>query len=96
MRKPMRRLWIFVDGCGILFCQLNQWRIHREPLSNYQSPPPPVGIAAKLLSPGPILLFLLPMAALLTACPSPGGGDPGQTGNPVKPIMLCDEIKNTI
>ena len=27
------------------------------------------------------------MAALLTACPSPGGvGDPGQTGNPVKPV----------
>ena len=37
-------------------------------------PPPPVGTAAKLLSPGPILLFLLPMAALLTGCPSPGGG----------------------
>ena len=25
------------------------------------------------------------MAALLTACPSPGGGDPGQTGKPVTP-----------
>ena len=26
------------------------------------------------------------MAALLTACPSPGGGDPGQTGKPVTPV----------
>ena len=31
-------------------------------------------------------MFLLPMAAMLTGCPSPGGGDPGQTGKPITPV----------
>ena len=52
-------------------------------------PPPPVGTAAKPLSPGPIpFLFItfgaMIMMIILTGCPSPGGGG-GETGGGVNP-----------
>ena len=61
---------------------MNRYRIISGP------PPPPVGTAAKLLSPGPIpfLFIIFGVMIILAGCPSPGGGDPGQTGNPVKPV----------